>query len=94
MTHYHLAFELLSCFKSNTNYDKERCTAHLDACVCNVTNNDWKKCYNTKEKGTDKCYFAENFCDKVLCVFTRTEAWDNTVVFAQVVSNFNWIVLD
>jgi len=94
MTHYHLAFELLSCFKSNTNYDKERCTAHLDACVCNVTNNDWEKCYNTKEKGTDKCYFAENFCDKVLCVFTRTEAWDNTVVFAQVVSNFNWIVLD
>ena len=94
MTHHHLAFELLCCIKSNTNYDKEGCTTHLNCCTCKVTNKNWKDSNYRKEKSADKCYFAEDSGNEVLCVFTWAEAWDNTVVFTQVVCDFNWVVLN
>ena len=94
LVHNYLDPDGIFIFDMNTEYKFEN--VYSDNCF--VLEEDgvvcvWQNCYNNKEDSTDKCQLAKNFCDKVLCHFTRTEAWDNTVVFTQVVSDFDWVVL-
>ena len=74
MTHHHLSFDCLDCFKRNTDHDDDRCTADTQAAhTLDVREDERQAANDCQEDGTHHCDLVKDLSNEVGCGSAGTE---------------------
>jgi len=95
VTHEHLSFNCLNCFKSNADEDEDGCTADSQAAeTIDITQHLREESNKAEEDSTHKCDLVKNASDEITCWSAWAEAWDEAAVLTKIIGNLDWVELD
>ena len=87
----HLGLDLFHSFKDNSYDNDDRCTTKRNICSKYTVKEERNNCHNNKANYTNKDYIIQDFGQIIRRRLTRSDTWDKTTLFLDIVCYLQWI---